>query len=636
MKKVYILFFMSLFLISCWDNKSELNTNIKKQDFFIETKKITDFTWSLSLNKTTKISSSQNVKISSQAVWRVKKILVKEWEYVKANQVIVKLDDSIANYWLSLEKAKNLLDKSRINYESTKISLDKQVYDSQIIVDKLQLSLSNLDKDSFENIKKAKIDIENYAITQTWSKSNLELEKLENTIKKQELDLENKKISDNEIISWYKTSIKKDYSNLSLYLNDIIEFSDKLLWVTIQNRDKNNAFENYLWAKDSIQKIQTENYFNELLSFKTNQLIDYDFDNLSNEELNDVIKTIISWYEKSNNLLNSLEKTLNNSLENLWSLSQSDINNYISSVNQYQSTYLLNYNSILSFKNSVVNFLNTYKSNYESINKQISLLKEEKNILKKSIEIGSLNSEVWYNKTILNYNTNSDTLNIDLKSALNNLEIAKQNREITLKSLENSINDADINYRQALDNIDKLNIISPIDWSISNIMIDIGQEVGQNKELFTVINNWKNEVLVSFSKEELSFINVWDIAYVKSDNKTYTWSIYSISNVADSNLKYISTISLDDSIRLLWDIVEVIIPYKINNYYLPINVVKVDNNWNWIINIIDKWDILQKKVKVWKIYWSNIEILDFNDKNLDIILSNLENYDKTKFNLKIK
>ncbi|MDP3380754.1 MAG: hypothetical protein Q8S84_04445 [bacterium] len=53
-------------------------------------------------------------------------------------------------------------------------------------------------------------------------------------------------------------------------------------------------------------------------------------------------------------------------------------------------------------------------------------------------------------------------MNIDLKTAINNLDNAEKNKEISLKNLENSIRDAELSYIQAYDSIEKLVIKSPI------------------------------------------------------------------------------------------------------------------------------------------------------------------------------
>lgn len=635
MKKILSLIVLLFIFLSSCSKEDNILDNLKKQDYIIKTKNINDFTWSLLLEKTGKLWSSQDIKVSSQVSWRIKKIYVKEWSQVKINDTIAIIDDNISNYNLVLEKSKNSLDKAKNSYESTKISLDKQIFDSQIAVEKLDLKIESFKKDYSENLKKAQNELQNTNIINSDTKSSLEIEKIDNSINKQELDLDNKKIADNETINWFNLSIKKDYSTLNLYLNDVIEFSDKILWVTIANRDKNDLFENYLWAKNITKKLESETNFNSLLNYKINQLDKINFDNLDENSIKNNVLIILDWYNKINLLLSSLEETVNNSIISVWNLSQSDINNYINSINIYQSNYTWNSSSIISFKNNINSFFKNYKLNYESITKQIDLLKKDKEILLKSIESNELNSQVWYNKILLNYDETLNWLNIDLKTAINNLDNAEKNKEISLKNLENSIRDAELSYIQAYDSIEKLVIKSPINWTISKIHIDEWQEVSIWRELFSLLNNNRNEVIIWFSKDELNYIKNWSIAYIDYENKTYTWTIYSISNMADTNLKYISVISFPEWVNFVWDIVNIKIPFTIWSKLLPINIIKVDNNKNWLINIYDDWKIIKKNIRIWKIYWNNVEILDLIEPNTNIIINNVDNFDDTKYDLKV-
>ncbi|MDP2091206.1 MAG: biotin/lipoyl-binding protein [Candidatus Gracilibacteria bacterium] len=635
MKKILSLIVLLFIFLSSCSKEDNILDNLKKQDYIIKTKNINDFTGSLLLEKTGKLGSSQDIKVSSQVSGRIKKIYVKEGSQVKINDTIAIIDDNISNYNLVLEKSKNSLDKAKNSYESTKISLDKQIFDSQIAVEKLDLKIESFKKDYSENLKKAQNELQNTNIINSDTKSSLEIEKIDNSINKQELDLDNKKIADNETINGFNLSIKKDYSTLNLYLNDVIEFSDKILGVTIANRDKNDLFENYLGAKNITKKLESETNFNSLLNYKINQLDKINFDNLDENSIKNNVLIILDGYNKINLLLSSLEETVNNSIISVGNLSQSDINNYINSINIYQSNYTGNSSSIISFKNNINSFFKNYKLNYESITKQIDLLKKDKEILLKSIESNELNSQVGYNKILLNYDETLNGLNIDLKTAINNLDNAEKNKEISLKNLENSIRDAELSYIQAYDSIEKLVIKSPINGTISKIHIDEGQEVSIGRELFSLLNNNRNEVIIGFSKDELNYIKNGSIAYIDYENKTYTGTIYSISNMADTNLKYISVISFPEGVNFVGDIVNIKIPFTIGSKLLPINIIKVDNNKNGLINIYDDGKIIKKNIRIGKIYGNNVEILDLIEPNTNIIINNVDNFDDTKYDLKV-
>ena len=181
MKKILYTLLLSFLLVSCWESDI-INTDTTKTDFFVETKKIWDFWEEIFLEKTWKLSSLQDINLSSQISWRIGKIFVKEWEKVSKWDIIWRVEDTISNYWLALERAQNALDKAQINYESTENQLNKNISD-------IKINLDNL-----------KIDEDN-------SKSSLELEKIDNSIKKLALDFDNLKISNSQSVERFKNSI---------------------------------------------------------------------------------------------------------------------------------------------------------------------------------------------------------------------------------------------------------------------------------------------------------------------------------------------------------------------------------------------------------------------------------------------
>jgi hypothetical protein len=66
------------------------------------------------------------------------------------------LDDTVANYNINLERATNTIEKMQITYDSTKVSLDKQIFDLEITLEKLNNSLDTLKTTSEIDISQAK------------------------------------------------------------------------------------------------------------------------------------------------------------------------------------------------------------------------------------------------------------------------------------------------------------------------------------------------------------------------------------------------------------------------------------------------------------------------------------------------
>ena len=635
MKKI-LLFLSFLLLTSCWEVEEQIVE--EKQDFIVETQSYSGFTNQTYLDKSWKIDSSQNISLTAQATGRVSNISVEQWNPVVKWQVLATLEDSISNYSLSLQQANNALDRAKISYDSNKINLDKSVFDAQQNVDKLTKNLEALKLENKETINQAQSDLENTNIEDIDSKGALDVQKLQNSIEKSKLDYENKLITDNETLEWFYSSVKKEYNSMSIFLGDIVEFSDTLYGVTELNKDENEDIDQFLWAKNVWQKNEAKILLKEIIAYNNDifSQIDVEWIN-SQDKLLDTLEKINSAYNKSKNLLSEVEKTLNFSISSVNSLSNLDISNYNASVNGYQATLQWNYSGFLAFDNNVKSFLRTYINNQKSTLQSIELMEKDLEILKKSYWVNQQQAETNLNKLIINTAENISNLEIQLESAKNSLENAKKSRDVTLRSLQNAINEANIWYQTSLKEYNKLTITSPINGIVSSVDIDLGQELSTGTNVFSLVNNSENQVDISFTKDELTYIDIQKPVFVQYDGESYTWSIQAVSQTADVNLKYPATITINENVNLIWNIVNVDIPVKVKNPLFPINIVKVLDAWKWEINIlVEENKIKSKVVATWNIYGKFIEVLDEIPQDTKIITNFVDNYSPEKFNLKIK
>jgi hypothetical protein len=348
------------------------------------------------------------------------------------------------------------------------------------------------------------------------------------------------------------------------------------------------------------------------------------------------------WYDKIKYLLISLEETLNNSIESVWTLSSVTVRSYVSSINIYQWTMQWNYTWFITFNNSVNSFLKTYVSQQESMRKQIEISKSDREIMLKSIDSWELWTEISNQKITTSYDDRIKNLKSQIEIAENSLSNTKKSKEITIRSLDNSISEANISLSQARREYSKLTIKSPISWIIKDISVDFWQEVMNWSPMFSILNNRTPEIVVFFDKEEYNKVKLWDKVYIKSDEKSFSWEITSISSIADENLKYLSTVSFFENLNSMWELVDMSIPLKTDKLLFPINLVTVSKSSIWIVNILKDWEISDVKLELAGVYWDKIEIVKCVDleeevcKNLNIILNDVTNFDKEKFNVVVE
>lgn len=645
MKKLLVLIIsISLFsLISCSKTDIVSEENLWKRDFIIDVKNTSEFDNIATLKKTWILDTSENIILSSNVSWRVRTIVVRPWDKVYENQTLAVIEDNIANYSLSLASAKNALESAKNNLDLSKNSLDS-------VKNWLQTSFNNkiraeinydTNKLKLEKwIEDLKRNLNNLNIENESSSSFIEIQKIDNSINRINLEYDNLLLSNNETLAWFWRSLDRDIIVLKNFMDDVIFFWDEILGVTDLNRNKNNRFEIYLWAKNSSQKLESENLLRNLISFRNNDIKNLEVLSLSEESYRNTIKVLWNSYSNIIVFLNSLDTTLSNTVESAWSISQAEISAFKWNISAFRNIYNANNSQIIWLWNNISSFLETYKNSQSSLLKQIENLEKDKNIYKTSLNLNveTNNATLDEAKQSMELTLRSLEVSIsDAKNAIIDTEIRVKDAESRLKDSEIRVRDSEIAYAKALDQIEKLTIKSPINWIISNINIDRWQEVSPWAPLFTILNETSNEVNISFTKDELDFINEWSKVYYNDWKEIYTWTIYSISRNADSNFKYNAKIVFPWQITYIWNILSIEIPITVFNKLVPINSIKINSSWIWTLNYYSNdWNIEQIEVMTWNIYWDKVEIIWEFDEDLQIILNHIDNFDSENFILKIK
>ena len=641
MKRISWVLLLWVILTSCWrPDVVETEQSDEKIDFFVETTLWESFNgWSV-ISKVGQVKSSQDIALSSTVNGRVSNVDVKPGDNVYAGQVIWRLSDSIGNYTTSIDRASNSIERARINYESSSLSLDKQIFDAEINLSKLERSLEIAKLDGEQNLIQAQDAFQNSQYDGLDSTASLQIEQLDNNIAKARLEYENKIIADEQTLEWFEVSLKKDTGNIEIFLNDVIEFGDSLLWITEKNRSDNDLFEDFLGAKDRTQKSLSENMLRQLIALEQGQeFIDtenkIDAWNLSQEELIEVIDFINDWYELAEDFLNNLEETLNNSIKSQWQLWDIEISTFSSQINWYQSQLQWSYGAFISFWSNVKSFLKTYKNTQESILTGIELQQKERDIQLRNLQSGQLWASTSLERTTLSVEDSIDNLEEQVRVAQNNLENAKQNKSITLRSLQNSISEAQIWYSSAAKDYSKLTITSPINGTISDVSIDVGQEVFSGTALFNIVSDSTPEVEIGLSRDELWFAKVWQNVVVKTWTEDINWKIYAISDIADANLNYKTTIVFDSTVNIIWNIVDVEISIETWKMLIPLNIIEVQDSEIGVVKTLSGSTFSDVRIRMWEVFGKYVEIVSCAKQceELKIITSDISNFDENKFTI---
>lgn len=618
MKKYVIILLTITFLFSCWKPEEiTVETQTKKTPFYIETKELWEFSSEVLFQKSAKLVSTSQVQVTSQASGKISQVNFQVWDKVKIGQNLLVLEDNIANYYTSLERAKNNLERTKINYDSTLITLDKTISDAQINYDKLKKSHELLLLDADEKLRKLKTDFEDSNINIDTSKARMDFEKAK-------LDFENSLLNDKNQINTFIENTKTTHKNLSLTYFDVINFLDEIFWVTDKNRHKKEGYEIFLSAKNSLYKTQTENQLRNLI---------YSYDEFKNKDLSLINEqnilehmTYLEWYYlELKDLIDTSKEAFKNSIEST-SFPKTQIDGYFNQATSYGSSISGGYTSFVSSRTGVESFLNTYKQAQKSRQEQLTILERQLDINKNSLESSVNRTKIEIENSILNSQT-------ALKTAKNNLENAIKNKEVTLRNLQNNIKEAEITLSESQKNAGKLIVKAPISGIISKKSVDVGQEVSQWRELFTIVGDTMAKVEIYLSSDEKSLVWVGDKVKINYFNNELSGKIESISPVASSDFTYLTTIAILDKVEIIGDFVEVSFLTKSESILLPVSILKIIENNTALVNIFQNEKIVSKEIQIWQIFWQEVEVISWLFPEDEVIMTDIKNYNENDFEL---
>ena len=518
MRKYFILsMILSLFLLySCtWSQENTWSWAVEKWNFLIETQTAWNLNNEYALEKSSKIEAASEIVLTSEATWRVENIAVKEGDNVSKWQNLVYLFDNSMNLNTAYKQAILNLDQAKIQYSNQKLALDKNIEDSELALTKLKLNYENTKKNIEQDVIQAKDNLKNSDVNASGSKTSLDVQKIDNSIAKMEFELETLKKSNKDKIDSFISNVNREKDNLNNLLVSVINFGEEL-YATKYPVNK-PAYYLYLWAENNTKKTRAEQTLQKLINYKKDT---FDWIKLveKDSEILDFITKIEEWYAMMKSFLDDTLEVITSSVSEQNYLPETMLTGYHNQVNGYIQSYTSASAWLVAMRSNVVAFLNTYKDNEASTEKQIDLVRKDKEIALKSYGTSELSSKVAYEKIMISSQDTISNLELQLKSAETTLINAKKTRDITLQNLENAIKAAELNVEKSSIEVSKLVVKSPISAQVASIDVTVGQTYNMWSQMLKLISTSKRELDVYVTSEDLEKIHVWDKVYIK-----YRW-----------------------------------------------------------------------------------------------------------------
>ena len=592
---------------------------------YIDTSPVDEIQEQPQVTKIAKISWASDVTVTSQAGGRVWSIFYDEWDNVIKWSMVISLIDSNVQFSFADDRARNSLDSAKLNYEQTRVSLDNSLSEAQLAIKRAEQWLKAARDDAEQQRIQAEYNRKTSDPSDEVSSANLQLQKLEGEIKKAQFDAETKVAADNQTLVNFVNSSQNIQDTVFNLYDTVLDKVDGILWFTSLRRSENDVFETYLSARNTQLKRDADTILRKMLQDKALlQTQKFEVSNVGN--LSSQL-SVLQWYvNELTVILNKMDQVLDFSIT-ASDFPQTQLDWLKATIDGFQSQVIATDSQITQSINGIQAFLATYEQWQQSVTKQIALLEEQREIVRAQLRDANTSADIWKERVFIWTDNAVASAELALESAKNAYETTLRTKQTTLASLSNSIDQAQVWLTEASAQAGKLTIEAPISWEIGSVLVDEWEEISPGTPLFTMTTTSEQEVVFGMNSDEKKLVKVGTSVTVKQDGKELRGAISSISDIADENLLYKTTVKLLDLSEELGDVVSVELPLSSIYTLLPLDLIDLQTSksgsvWVWNGQMAEKMD-----VELWDVRWSSIEVRSDLRPELEIITSPMNNYD---------
>jgi len=657
MKKEIIasLIVASIVLTSCWSSETKIVADeIAKKQVQIKTVEKEFFNEEIKL--VWKITPEIETPISSQVAWTIKEINAEVGKEVKKWDILAKIDLSSSTYWASFNNANTAYNNSLNSYNYTEESINRDLNTAKIQLDNAKSAKDNTYITTDKQLEIAQTQLNNIKTTKNNTLATTDESLKQNLIwidlAQKQLDLAKnnllnfQKNSDTQLTSLYNQEdsayddIRVALDNAFTAIDNTLTQADIILWVSDKNKNLNDAYELYLWAKNSDTKTKSESALQEARGIYDGYYKAKDYS--TKEKTLDLLNKVITLSQKTSALCDNMIAMLDNSIT-WWSFTQDSLNSLKYNVlGTWISTKQSTVNTIKWWLISAKNWLIKLS---DAINTTKTSIDTQKSSLNKTIEISETslaNAKQWYanlkawNTTqIDNIDWNEQLLQTQLE---NTVALIKQTRD----NVDNSLRIAQSNYdstkaklnsqrvaaKSQIDNakwwkdlawiqLNNTSIVAPFDWIITARNIELWTMVNPGTLTFAIWDKSQLKAKLDLNSDNISFLTLWQLAKIKKWETTSTGIISLLSPTTDPTTKMfkaeIKLLTKPDNINL-GDYIDIIIN-KVNAkekmLLVPFSSVVSLGQWDYSVFVVKDNIAKTRQVKVWEQNSNQVQILSW-------------------------
>lgn len=603
----YSIIILSLFLLSSCSSTPKTETLswavAEKTPFIIKTEKLSDFSGSNIIEKSGRITASSSLTLSSKSAWEIGKILVKEWEYVKAGSTIAILRDTVNNYDLRLDQAENALLQQKASIATTEANMNTSIEAARI-----GLARARLAYDSATSRK----NIQTLSLTTTNQKT----------------------------VDSYNILYKNYLSDMDRLLTQMLYSADKILGITTNFEYSNDAWESYLGARVGDTRALSINEWNKVygVRWELRARIEKGVYITAGNAYND-LAYVTDIYDKTQKFADAMLYMLQNSVVGA-ELSQQLLDGWLAEWNGIRSQVQGSITGYSAWKAQVLAFLKTYEATEKATSLAIASLSRVLTVEEKALIEGSNDMKLTYENTRISLKDSLDNAKLSVEQAESGYNNALIVKEATLTQMRVMRANAEIALSQAKRDYGKLVIVAPVEGTVTKLRTSVGETINPGS-LIVDFAGKKPEVIVDIDPSLAKTLGVGDSVSIGVGEVNLTGSITAVSSIAGTNLLSTVRIAVENGEKYIGESVVVrfrsIAMIDSNIVLLPIDAIKILSDGIGELSILEKdMRITKKTVTIKNIGWTNVEVTGDLNPGDQIITNDLSNYDPQKNILKLQ
>lgn len=575
-----------------------------KSPFIVQTLRIWTSSIKNQVEKSARIVSSSNLTLTAQSAWEVAKILVKEWQSVKAWATLINIRDSLTNLDLRLEQAENALEIQEAGMDTTKANLDISVENARIAYEKAKQAYNTL-----------------------ISKNEIQYDTLVNT--------------NGKLIDSYSSNYATYLGDIERSMSVMIFEWDKILGVSTDFDSANDSWEPYLWVRTGDTKLLAKNAWNKV--YASRWLIRARLEKWSKldpQKANEDITLLTESFDSLRKYADAMVYMIQNNVVG-WGLPQNMQDGWVAAWNAYRSQVQWSEAQFNSWKSQVASFLKTYSDSETATKLALAsltreLTQEEQNLIGSSVE-----TNLSFKNAQIDLQDKMKTMKLSLEQTEVSYKNARILHDATLRQLLASKRSTEISLEQAKRDYAKLRITAPVDATITRILTSVWQTVSTGTPTLEI--SWKiPEILLDIDDTLAKSLETGMSVWVEVDGITLSGTITAVSKVSSNNLLSSLRIGIPNGGKYIGKSVIVKLTpgtneMTINNNILPLDAVHIISEWEGEINVLtSSGEVIKKVVKIGSTEWSGIEVLTKLEENTQIILSDMSNFDPIKHTITVQ